>query len=63
MASQNKIITNKAGYKYFYDHNGNKVLVHRRVMEKELKRPIREGYEVHHINQNTKDNRIINLIK
>jgi len=58
----NKLYKNKGGYKYFLE-SGIIVFVHRRVMEKKLKRSIKKDHEVHHINKNVWDNRPENLIE
>ncbi len=51
----------KKTYKKIYV-NGKRVLEHRHVMQCKLNRPLTENEEVHHINGNSKDNRINNLI-
>ncbi len=49
--------------KYEYKRiNGVKNRVHRHVMEEHLKRPLESHEHVYHINANSKDNRIENLI-
>ena len=59
----NKIFLNNKGYKCFLDRKGNRILVHRRVMEKKLGRKIKTDHEVHHVNGNKHDNRPDNLIE
>ena len=52
----------KNGYAQYYDrYSGSWKFTHRRVAEKKLGGGIRDGYEVHHINQNKRYNRPSNL--
>jgi len=51
--------------KNLYEHKtikGIKKTVHRHVMEEHLGRPLEHNEHVYHINGNSKDNRIENLI-
>ena len=43
------MITKKSGHKIFYDRNGVPRSVAKRVLEKELGRKLRRGYEADHI--------------
>lgn len=60
-------IANKAGYVYIYNPNHPSatkegyVMEHRLVMEKKIGRFLKKNEIVHHINGDTKDNRIENL--
>lgn len=52
---------NKSGYKVFTDSDGVTRLVHRRVLEKKLGRPIRKGYDGDHIDGNKDNDRPRNI--
>jgi hypothetical protein len=65
--SKNGFVINH-GYKYIYkpEHpfakEGKYVFEHRLVMEKQIGRYLNEDEVVHHINKDTLDNRIVNLL-
>lgn len=46
---------------YYYKTNGNRSLLHRDIWENETGEPIPDNWDVHHINGNKKDNRMVNL--
>ena len=63
-SSKNTLLTRtKNGYAQYYDKkSGSWKFTHRTVAEKKIGGRIRPGYEVHHINNNKKDNRPSNLV-
>ena len=52
---------NKSGYKTFRDSDGTTQSVHKRVAEKKMGRPVKNGYEVHHMDRDKSNNRPSNL--
>jgi hypothetical protein len=52
---------NKSGYQVFTDSDGTTQSVHKRVCEKKMGGPVREGHEVHHKDGNKNNNRASNL--
>ena len=51
---------NKSGYQTFKE-NGKIQSVHKRVLEKKLGRPVRDGYEAHHKDGDKNNNRSSNM--
>lgn len=52
----------KRGYIMITTPDGRRMHEHRYIMEQHLQRRLRKNEEVHHINKNTSDNRIENLM-
>jgi hypothetical protein len=59
--SRRPVLYCSSGYPYFLDKQGKRVWVHRFVAEKALKRRLKRGEHVHHINGKILDNRRVNL--